>query len=313
MDGNGVRILKFKLRLCAELEAVENTVPCVCAERHNHDVLPTSRACWPFIGALIWCTRMIVLPCIALAMKIALVSLTDAPLSAAVDTPHLRHHRHSQTYSGGSAPNFDFYVYSMTYQPEFCRESSNKYSGCHHPSPNWAGQLTIHGLWPQRFDGTWPSECTAERLKHEFYRKDSDTLLPDLEEKWPNVKADVGSKSHTEFWEHEWDKHGTCSGLLQYDYFSSALHLLLETPSVVKHGYGTTVHKNELLDGYGGGTMAALVCKSGYLSEVRACFEKQEDGMPGKRMECPQAVLSENSCGEEIEIASFEVLTASVE
>ena len=44
--------------------------------------------------------------------------------------------------------SFDFYVYSMSYQPEFCRENKEKFVGCHHYSTNWEGQLTIHGLWP---------------------------------------------------------------------------------------------------------------------------------------------------------------------
>ena len=126
-----------------------------------------------------------------------------------------------------------------------------------------------------------------------------------MEEKWPNIKAEKDSSSHTQFWEHEWSKHGTCSGLGQFDYFSSALGLLLDTPAVVKEGYGSSVLKSELLDGYGGEERTALVCKSGYLSEVRACFEKREDGLPGERMDCPAKVLSEGSCGDSIEIASF--------
>lgn len=134
-----------------------------------------------------------------------------------------------------------------------------------------------------------------------------------MEEKWPNVKADKDSSGHTQFWEHEWSKHGTCSGLLQFDYFSSALGLLLETPSVVKEGYGGDVDKAELLEGYGGENMAALVCKSGYLSEVRACFEKTENGLPGERMDCPEKVLSEGDCGDRVGIASFGNSIASVE
>ena len=201
----------------------------------------------------------------------------------------------------------------MTYQPEFCRENSNHYSGCHHPSQFWEGQLTIHGLWPQRNDGTWPSECTAEPLQDSFYVKGNDSILELLEEKWPNVKSDPNSRSHRSFWEHEWTKHGTCSGLIQFDYFQNALNLLLATPEVVAKGYGDTVSKAELVEGYGGESMAALVCKSGYLSEVRACFGKNIDGTPGERMECPEKVLEEGSCGEEIRIASFGGTSLSVE
>eukprot|EP00956_Cyclotella_meneghiniana_P024793 scaffold50414_cov40-Cyclotella_meneghiniana.AAC.1 len=201
----------------------------------------------------------------------------------------------------------------MTYQPEFCHSNSQRFSGCHHPQELWEGQLTIHGLWPQRDDGSWPSSCTNEQLNTEFYVSGTNSILNELEIKWPNIKADPSSSSHTEFWSHEWMKHGTCSGLMQFDYFSSALQLLIDTPEVVRRGYGTTIHKNDLVNGYGGESMVALVCKSGYLSEVRACFAKMENGMPGERMECPGKVLEEDSCGDEISIASFETMYAAVE
>lgn len=54
------------------------------------------------------------------------------------------HHSNSKDHDS----SFDFYVYSMSYQPEFCRENKEKFVGCHHYSTNWEGQLTIHGLWP---------------------------------------------------------------------------------------------------------------------------------------------------------------------
>ncbi|KAL3793766.1 hypothetical protein HJC23_013328 [Cyclotella cryptica] len=273
---------------------------------------------------------MIILhPSIALAMKVALLSITDVPASNGIspeNTLHLRHH-HSQHSSksyqhedmgrGGqsNSNNFDFYVYSMTYQPEFCRENNEKFVGCKRPDEYWEKQLTIHGLWPQRLDGTWPSTCTSEPLDtSKFYLSpDNTSILPDMEQKWPNVKAAANSGDHSEFWAHEWSKHGTCSGLMQFDYFHSALGLLLDTPAVVREGYGTTVDKKTLLQGYGGDNMAALVCKSGYLSEVRACFEKNEDGTPGERMECPEKVLSESSCSDQVYIASFGMAAADVQ
>lgn len=62
-----------------------------------------------------------------------------------------RRHRHN--YDGGQSEDamdsgFDFYAYSMTYQPEFCRANNEKFAGCHTFMEDWEGQLTIHGLWP---------------------------------------------------------------------------------------------------------------------------------------------------------------------
>lgn len=49
-----------------------------------------------------------------------------------------------------SSTSFDFYVLSMSYQPQFCyQHRSQGYAGCEDPDDFWRGNLTIHGLWPQ--------------------------------------------------------------------------------------------------------------------------------------------------------------------
>lgn len=223
------------------------------------------------------------------------------------------HHGHSHGHKGGSKPqndssqmidsSFDSYIYSMSYQPEFCRENNEKFDGCHNFMEVWEGQLTIHGLWPNRSDGSWPSTCSNEQFDLSLL----DDLSDELEQNWPNVKAlKPGSHSHEAFWSHEWSKHGTCSGMEQHDYFATALDLLLPTPSIVKDNYGSVVKRTDLEKGYLGSNMAVFVCKYGFLSEVRLCFEKMEDGAVGERVTCPPSNLKEDSCGDEIKIASFE-------
>mmetsp|Transcript_26557 Transcript_26557/g.41211 ORF Transcript_26557/g.41211 Transcript_26557/m.41211 type:complete len:316 (-) Transcript_26557:197-1144(-) len=198
--------------------------------------------------------------------------------------------------------SFDFYVFSMTFQPEFCSEKHEAPEGCHHPKQIW-DRLTIHGLWPNNDDGTYPQNCSNEKF-------DLTSLQPirdELEQQWPNIKALPNSASHGEFWEHEWSKHGTCTGLSQLEYFSKAVKMLMPTPSIVKDAetQHSVVKKDDLLAVYGGAQLAALVCKKNYLSEVRVCHQKETDGNVGKRMDCPQSILRESSCGSEIRIASF--------
>ena len=42
-------------------------------------------------------------------------------------------------------PHFDFYVFSMSFQPEFCYEHKrDDFDGCRHPNDEWRGALTIH-------------------------------------------------------------------------------------------------------------------------------------------------------------------------
>jgi ribonuclease I len=46
--------------------------------------------------------------------------------------------------------DFDFYVFSMSYQPEFCyAHRPDHYAGCQQPMNYWKTHLTIHGLWPE--------------------------------------------------------------------------------------------------------------------------------------------------------------------
>ena len=42
---------------------------------------------------------------------------------------------------------------------------------------------------------------------------------------WPSCE---GSDSNEDFWSHEWEKHGTCSGLDMATYFETALKLRAE-------------------------------------------------------------------------------------
>ena len=60
------------------------------------------------------------------------------------------HPSYSHSGSQSDDTSFDFYIYTMTYQPEFCRENSSRsFAGCQKPDEFWEGQLTIHGLWPE--------------------------------------------------------------------------------------------------------------------------------------------------------------------
>jgi ribonuclease I len=49
---------------------------------------------------------------------------------------------------------FDFYVLNLYWSPEFCHG---------HPSAvecGWHRAFTLHGLWPQSTDGTYPEDCS---------------------------------------------------------------------------------------------------------------------------------------------------------
>lgn len=205
---------------------------------------------------------------------------------------------------------FDFYVLSMSYQPEFCyQHRRDDFAGCEAPLEFWRGSLTLHGLWPEFKDGKYPSTCSDEKFNPE--------TVDDLGEDrfntfWPNVKAVDHSRSHYTFWEHEWTKHGTCTGLSQDEYFDTALKHFLPSPNIIRENYGSSVRKADLLraysqDDYSKYGDVILVCSGDFLSEVRICVGRSEDGEGSQRIACIPEVVQEGNCGEHIMIAKFYV------
>mmetsp|Transcript_33802 Transcript_33802/g.96674 ORF Transcript_33802/g.96674 Transcript_33802/m.96674 type:complete len:159 (+) Transcript_33802:69-545(+) len=77
-----------------------------------------------------------------------------------------------------------------------------------------AERWTIHGLWPQ-----WKEECTGADF-------DIDALQPilsELQEFWPSCPSH--NSRDAKFWRHEWEFHGTCSGLDLLEFFQTTLRL----------------------------------------------------------------------------------------
>jgi len=204
--------------------------------------------------------------------------------------------------------DFNVYVMAMSHQADFCyQHRHDDYPGCHNPKEFWKGHLTIHGLWPSRLDGSWPSSCSREPFKESTW----DDMGSDLERLWPNIKTTDDDRKYPDFWKHEWSKHGTCSGLPQEVFFKAALDHFLETPSLVREKYGATVTKTELKEAYGnGGIVPYFICSGGrFLSEVRSCISVDSDGMPTTQVSCPDKFSKEDNCGEEIAIASFPLVS----
>ncbi|GKU10609.1 ribonuclease t2 family protein [Fusarium langsethiae] len=83
------------------------------------------------------------------------------------------------------------------------------------PSDSW----TIHGLWPDYCDGTYPQFCDKSReytdIKSIVSKFLGNSTLSYMDKYW--VSEDGNDES---FWEHEWDKHGTCISTLEPSCYS---------------------------------------------------------------------------------------------
>eukprot|EP01120_Amphizonella_sp_Union-15-10_P015457 TRINITY_DN7962_c0_g1_i1.p1 TRINITY_DN7962_c0_g1~~TRINITY_DN7962_c0_g1_i1.p1 ORF type:complete len:224 (-),score=31.15 TRINITY_DN7962_c0_g1_i1:118-756(-) len=88
--------------------------------------------------------------------------------------------------------NWDYLLFVQQWPGTFCTGSC----------PVSVSFWTIHGLWPNRNDGSWPQYCPGPT----FTVSNITNLLPTMQTYWPSL-----SGSDDSFWKHEWEKHGTCA------------------------------------------------------------------------------------------------------
>ena len=75
--------------------------------------------------------------------------------------------------------------------------------------------FSIHGLWPQYDRHHWPQFCTHQRFSIHRLKPD---LLERLHKHWSSTRG-----KDRNFWKHEWERHGTCTGMTEAEYFTTAL------------------------------------------------------------------------------------------
>ncbi|THH26971.1 hypothetical protein EUX98_g7221 [Antrodiella citrinella] len=78
------------------------------------------------------------------------------------------------------------------------------------PSDSW----TIHGLWPDNCDGTFTENCDPSRaytdISSLLTAQGSADTLAYMQEFWVDING-----QNEQFWEHEWETHGTCYSTLE--------------------------------------------------------------------------------------------------
>ncbi|CAL8585010.1 Ribonuclease T2 precursor (RNase T2) [Xanthoria parietina] len=78
------------------------------------------------------------------------------------------------------------------------------------PNDSW----TVHGLWPDNCDGTYEQYCDPNRqytnISAIIAAAGKTELLTYMNKYWKDYQGD-----DEDFWEHEWDKHGTCISTLE--------------------------------------------------------------------------------------------------
>jgi ribonuclease T2 len=163
---------------------------------------------------------------------------------------------------------FDFYVLALSWSPSYC-EAAQERAPRQAADQQCAGRpfsFVVHGLWPQYEQG-FPSFCQVP--------------APRLDRNIVSAALDLMPSPRLIF--HEWDRHGTCSGLSPRAYFETVREarsvvkiptdfIELDKPMVVK--------PDEVADAFlkanPGMSRAnlAVACDSKRLSELRVCLNK---------------------------------------
>jgi len=194
----------------------------------------------------------------------------------------------------GTAGVFDFYVFEQSWSAEFCYKKT--FPGCARPTQFMQSQLTIHGLWPNyaaaQQGHTWP-QCCSSKYGPNIDPHVVQQYLNDLKTYWPNEQQPDPTPDYSAtLWNHEWGKHGTCSGLDQSSYFKSAMkdvYPQVATPSIISQRVGSSVTKGDLKRAYS--KLVKFQCSSGYLASVESCFNKNMGWI-----DCP-AIGGSDTCG----------------
>jgi ribonuclease T2 len=211
----------------------------------------------------------------SLPFTLATVLVLSLAFASAADARH----RHRPPDTGAAPGQFDYYLLSLSWSPSYCLT---------HPDdrPQCGGKgfgFVLHGLWPQYDRGGFPEAC-------------GDTEL--------DARArDVGRTIFVSprLMEHEWERHGTCSGLPAVDYFRTAdravgtvaIPRAFDAPRQAQSMTAEEIVRafRQANPRWPDGAIT-VACGRGQLSEVRICLTR--DLAPrtcgrGVRSSCPTA------------------------
>jgi ribonuclease T2 len=188
---------------------------------------------------------------------------TPASVPEAVEAESSVRSREAQSLAA-----FDFYILVLSWSPTHC--ASDAGAGRDDDLQCRSGRpygFVLHGLWPQNERG-YPQYCASSAPR---------TVPEDLVDKVMDLTPS------RELVQHEWERHGTCSGLSQEDYFGAARRAvesisvprayvaperpIVTTADAVRRAL---VAQNPALDA----DDISATCRRGELAEVWICLDR---------------------------------------
>lgn len=218
-------------------------------------------------------------------------------------------------------PGFDMLLLVRTWPPTFCEQLREQREEC---TALPLQEFTLHGVWPEYSSGGWPQYCattaaedsftTAKEAENNNYQRESSapkSIYPGIDGEddddgkirceWPSFHG-----STQNFWDHEWDKHGTCAAPLlgnRSEFFKTAMHLhdqfnlnrLFRSQGIWPVGnsqgmFESTEAARAIKQEWG--VTPRLACHKGSLAEVWICLD-----LDLNLIECPRKVKPGEMCG----------------
>jgi ribonuclease T2 len=160
--------------------------------------------------------------------------------------------------SNTSSSAYDYYILNLSWSPEFCATHSHNAQCPAHPG------FVVHGLWPERNDGSYPQNCAARPG-------------PTNDAVWTGVIP-------TQYLAmHEWQTHGTCT-LYDADTFFSLVrraYQSIKIPDTLTHTTRQTMQSPADIIGSFARINTSLPpgsivlsCGNNYLTAIEICFDK---------------------------------------
>lgn len=174
------------------------------------------------------------------------------PSDPAILTPR------ADTPSATTQQPFDYYLLNLSWSPEFCSTHPTATECAQHPA------FVLHGLWPQNTTGPYPENC-------------SNAPGPQDPSQYSDIYPDQG------LLRHEWQTHGTCSGLDPDAFFTlarQAVHSVAIPTELSSLDHQISMPPTDILNLFTKSNPSipaeslAVSCGNNYLTAVEVCLTK---------------------------------------
>jgi ribonuclease T2 len=167
----------------------------------------------------------------------------------------------ASAFAKGRAGDFDFYILSLSWLPTYCTDDDD-------PDPAQCRVadrgFSVHGLWPQ-YERGYPEFCPSSMPR--WLAGETVAMIRHV----------MPSAGHARY---QWRKHGMCSGLDEFEYFSLLVAAAegVSIPDTLSDGQRLAPDAIEaaFADANPGLSPAGISvqCRGGRFTEIRICLTK---------------------------------------